>query len=203
MSKFFSEKVYIIPGAKHPFHNKKDAAYYCTENGVDPKLVEVYDSNKEYKRYCVLRELEKQGKITNLRRQVRYLIIPANNEYHTEVKQVKSYDVYSDTNQTDKSIGITFQSFQKKKDAIEFCHNEHIPLKNINTEIEDKIVVVATLIESAAYYTADYVYNEVLDNGLPSKDIVEDVKSDYTRKQEAYVLRRKLMASIGIRIKET
>lgn len=40
---------------------------------------EVFDSIKEYRRYCELKLLEKAGKISNLRRQVKYELVP--NQY--------------------------------------------------------------------------------------------------------------------------
>ena len=39
-----------------------------------------FDSKKEGRRYSVLRILEKAGKITNLQRQVKYVLIPAQRE---------------------------------------------------------------------------------------------------------------------------
>lgn len=36
-----------------------------------------FDSKKEYRRWTELRILEKSGKITNLRRQVKYVLVPA------------------------------------------------------------------------------------------------------------------------------
>lgn len=39
-----------------------------------------FDSQKEYKRYCELSSLEREGKITNLRRQVKFVLIPAQYE---------------------------------------------------------------------------------------------------------------------------
>lgn len=39
-----------------------------------------FDSQKEYKRWCELRLLEKAGEITNLQRQVKYVLIPAQYE---------------------------------------------------------------------------------------------------------------------------
>ena len=42
---------------------------------------EVFDSAKEYKRYCELLLLERAGEVTNLRRQVKYVLIPAQYEY--------------------------------------------------------------------------------------------------------------------------
>lgn len=38
---------------------------------------EVFDSRKEYYRWCELRLLERAGKITDLQRQVKYVLIPA------------------------------------------------------------------------------------------------------------------------------
>lgn len=41
---------------------------------------EVFDSVKEYRRFCELSLLEKAGKITDLQRQVKYVLIPAQHE---------------------------------------------------------------------------------------------------------------------------
>lgn len=41
---------------------------------------ERFDSKKEYSRWCALRLLERAGKITDLRRQVRYTLIPPQRE---------------------------------------------------------------------------------------------------------------------------
>lgn len=48
------------------YHSKK-----ITRDG------ETFDSQKEYRRWCELRLLERAGKIANLRRQVKYVLIPA------------------------------------------------------------------------------------------------------------------------------
>lgn len=47
------------------YRNKK-----VTVNGIE------FDSKKEAKRYCELLQLEKEGAITNLRMQVKYILIP-------------------------------------------------------------------------------------------------------------------------------
>lgn len=47
-----------------------------------------FDSKKEYARYWDLSELEKQGEITDLQRQVKYVLIPA---------QYETYERYSKT----------------------------------------------------------------------------------------------------------
>ena len=51
---------------------------------------ETYDSQLEYARFIFLSNREKEGEITNLRRQVEYLLIPA--QYGTEIKHLKTKD---------------------------------------------------------------------------------------------------------------
>lgn len=51
------------------YHSKK-----VVKDGV------TFDSQKEYKRFCELSSLEREGKITNLRRQVKFVLIPAQYE---------------------------------------------------------------------------------------------------------------------------
>lgn len=48
-----------------------------TEDGI------VFDSRKEYKRYCELKMMEASGVITNLQRQVKYILIPCQREPDT------------------------------------------------------------------------------------------------------------------------
>jgi len=55
------------------YGNKK-----ITKNG------EIFDSHKEYRRYCALLLLERAGAITDLRRQVKYVLIPQQREYTGE-----------------------------------------------------------------------------------------------------------------------
>ena len=43
----------------------------------------VFDSMREYRRWCELKLLEKAGEITDLRRQVPYLLIPAQKDERT------------------------------------------------------------------------------------------------------------------------
>lgn len=49
-----------------------------------------YDSQLEFARFLFLSNREKEGEITNLRRQVEYLLIPA--QYGTEIKHLKTKD---------------------------------------------------------------------------------------------------------------
>lgn len=58
---------------KSKYGNKK-----ITVDGI------TFDSKREYNRYCELKLLEKAGEISNLRRQVKFVLIPAQYEKTTE-----------------------------------------------------------------------------------------------------------------------
>ena len=49
---------------------------YGAKKVTDHNTGEVFDSKKEYHRWCELRLLERAGKITDLQRQVKYELIP-------------------------------------------------------------------------------------------------------------------------------
>jgi hypothetical protein len=51
----------------------------------------VFDSRKEYQRWCELSLLEKAGEIHNLQRQVKYVVIPAQKENGKTVERQCSY----------------------------------------------------------------------------------------------------------------
>lgn len=107
-----------------------------------------WDSKKEYRRYLLLSDMEKKGEITDLRRQVKFVLIPS------------LYEI------------------------------EEVQLK---TKIKQKKVCV----ERECSYCADFTYQE---NG---KYIVEDVKSEITRKNSEYIIKRKLMRHVhGLAIRE-
>lgn len=61
-------------GLRRKYGNKK-----ITADG------QVFDSKKEYKRFCELSLLERAGEITNLQKQVPYLLIPEQRAPSTEV----------------------------------------------------------------------------------------------------------------------
>lgn len=62
------------------------------------------------------------------------------------------------------------------------------------------LVIEATDTTNAAYYDADFVYFLKGED----REIVEDVKSEKTRKLPTYILKKKLMKTVhGIDIKET
>jgi hypothetical protein len=55
---------------KSKYHNKK-----ITRDG------ETFDSIKEYRRFCELSLLAKAGKVTDLKRQVKFVLIPAQYDF--------------------------------------------------------------------------------------------------------------------------
>lgn len=189
--KFGNTKVYVVPGTQHRFRTEHDARYYCEQNNVDFATVEKYDSKKEYDRWLELQMLEKGGVISDLRRQVEYEIIPAHNETRmVKLKLVKKWLVLES-----ETYGVYFPT---KKEATEYCKSKGISTKYISSLVENEPVYKTVCIEKNAVYTADFVY---IENG---DTVVEDVKSDITRKEADYVLRRKLMLHVyGVRIKET
>lgn len=58
---------------------------YGAKKIKDPFTGDVFDSKKEYNRWCNLRLLERAGKITDLNRQVTFELIPTQREESTEV----------------------------------------------------------------------------------------------------------------------
>ena len=50
---------------------------YGAKKITDPATGFVFDSKKEYYRWCDLRLMERAGKISDLQRQIKYLLIPA------------------------------------------------------------------------------------------------------------------------------
>ena len=185
-NKFFAKKVYIVPGNAHRFRTEHDAVYYCNQNGIDTKNIEKYDSTKEYDRWLELQRMEADGKISNLKRQVEYEIIPA----HVETVHVR-----------DKAVNYWHAGivhFPTKKEAEAHCRENGIPLTSITKSVFYEPVYKDVVIEQNAVYTADFVY---IEDGVK---VVEDCKSEYTRKEADYILRRKLMLHVhNIRILET
>lgn len=190
--KFGNQKLYVIPGTSHRFRTEHDARFYCDEHGIDFADVEKYDSTKEYNRWLELRLAEKAGMVSGLRRQVEYELLPAQYErQYVKDKTVKEYLIPA--NADNEWI------FTSKKAAMEECRSRGIPYKEIVCEERQEAVYKEVCLEKSAVYTADFVYTD--EHG---KEIVEDVKSDITRKEADYVLRRKMMLYFHhIKIKET
>ena len=76
------------------YHNKK-----VVVNG------EKFDSMKEYRRYCELLLLEKGGVISDLKRQVKFVLIPSQKEGKKTIERECSY--YADFIYHDNETGET------------------------------------------------------------------------------------------------
>ena len=187
MAKFFNNPLFFVKGRVNPFHHYRDAVDYCEEKGIDKSTIEKYDSRKEYERWLLLLTLEKQGTIHSLRRQVEYEIIPE----HKNVVQKGTRKV------TTWSVGE--HDFGKKSEAEAYCKNFSISRKTIEKRVVEEPRYKEITKEKAAYYTADFVYVDT----ATGETVVEDVKSEYTRKEKDYILRRKLMLDRhGLEIQE-
>ena len=201
-NKFFAKKVWIVPGNEHRFRSEHDAKYYCEQNGIDFSTVEKYDSIKEYERWLELQELERQGRISELKRQVEFELTPK--QYRREKvreKMVKGYYAYHSTNPFIDAANVESvmeNHFTKKKDAVAYAKAHNIPTKNIATYTFPVPVYKDVTILDRSVYTADFTYIE------DGEFIIEDCKSDYTKKEADYVLRKKfLYYKYRILIRET
>ena len=190
-NKFFAKKVWIVPGNEHRFRSEHDAKYYCEQHGIDFSEVERYDSIKEYERWLELQELERQGKISELKRQVEFELTPK--QYRREKvkeKEEKHYFVPYD--------GPGCSLFYKKKDAVAYAKSKGISAKCVITTTDTVPVYKDVTILDRSVYTADFTYIE------DGEFIIEDCKSDYTKKETDYVLRKKfLFFKYRILIRET
>ena len=193
--KFGNHKVYVVPGSDHRFRSEHDAKFYCEQNGIDYATVDVYDSSKEYERMNALLLLQRAGEISGLRRQVEYELIPAKFEtVRVKDRSVREWRVINPF-----KGGITEHTCGTRKEAEAWCKEHSMPYKFIQSSTHMEPVYKEVCIEQNAVYTADFVYRDK-DGNM----VVEDVKSEITRKEADYVLRRKLMLHVwGIRIKET
>lgn len=188
-NKFHANKVWIVPGNQHKFRSEYDAKYYCQQNGIDFATVEKYDSNREHERWLKLQQMEKDGAISDLRRQVEYEIIPNQYDYIlSKEKPVTDYFVHN---------GMWQAPFKSMKAAREYCKAQGFGYDRITKKERIERKYKKVLAERSLVYTADFVY---LENG---ETIVEDVKSAITIKERDYVIVRKaLRYYLGIKLRE-
>ena len=111
-------------------------------NRVDYVGDKKFDSIKEARYFLFLREQEKNGQISNLRRQVPFTLLPP----------IKGKKV--------------------------------IQLKTKTKEVEYTI-------QDSVRYIADFVYTD-----KQGKEIIVDVKSEATRKDKVYVIKKKMMPTL-------
>lgn len=183
--KYFSKKVYIHPHAPRTFWHRADMDGWCEDHGEDKRLVETFDSVAEYDRWRDLQAQERAGAISALRRQVRYEIIPEHSRWVEDgVRVTALWDI------ADRTYG-------KKKDAVAYCRELGLPQSRIAKREVSELKFRRERLSKAHHYTADFVYMK------DGKEIVEDCKSSYTRKEKDYILRRDLMLEVhGIIIYE-
>ena len=101
--------------------------------------------------------------------------------------------------------------FDSQKEAARFAELQLCVKAGVVRNLERQVrfeLIPAQPGERPAFYTADFRYEELQGpDPMPGGDWVrevEDCKSEATRRNEAYILRRKLMRHVhGIRIRET
>ena len=193
--KFGNQKIYVVPGSDHRFRTEHDAKFYCEQNNIDFATVEKYDSKKEYDRWLELQILQRAGEVSELRRQVEFELIPAKYEtVHVKDKVVRDWLVPVNYGREDNYFVCA-----TRKEAEAYAKEHKCPYKTISYKERVEPVYKEVCVEQNAVYTADFVYRDKNGN-----EIVEDTKSEITRKEADYVLRRKLMLHVhGIRILET
>lgn len=102
---------------------------YGAKKITDPATGYVFDSKKEYHRWCELRLLERAGKITDLKRQVKYELIPKQ-DGERAVFYVADF-VYIDTANgktvVEDTKGVRTDAYKIKRKLMLWVH--HIKIK--------------------------------------------------------------------------
>lgn len=186
MGRIFHTKVYTHPDCPRCFHSLHDMRGWCDDHGAARGLIDTFDSKAEYDRWCWLKSEQDLGRISGLRRQVVYVLCPE--QYTIEPCGEKVVKVW----------WVDGHQFVRKADAQRHCRRQGIALKGITWFEERQVKTRRVLLERAVTYAADFVYRDAA-----GTLVVEDVKSDYTRHEKDYIIKRKLMLHVhGIRIKE-
>ena len=102
------------------YHNRK-----VTQGG------ETFDSVKEYRRFCELRLLERAGAVTDLRRQVKFELIPAQRVDGKVVERACSYVAdftYTENGQqvVEDAKGMRTQEYRLKRKLMLWVHGIRI-----------------------------------------------------------------------------
>ena len=92
---------------------------------------ETFDSQKEYRRFCELRLLERAGAVTDLRRQVKFELIPAQRVDGKVVERACSYVadfVYTENGQqvVEDTKGYRTQEYRLKRKLMLWVHGIQI-----------------------------------------------------------------------------
>lgn len=186
MGRIFTTKVYVHPDAPRTFRTEHDLRGWCLDNGKDPTYIMGFDSHSEYARWLELLDMERRGEISELRRQVEYELTP------DICEQVP------DGFTTLRTWCVDGNRFERKRDAVAYCREHGIRQKDIECVSTKKQRWRKVAEEKASHYTADFVYRRA-----DGTEVVEDVKSSYTRREKDYILRRKFLRwRWGIKIYE-
>lgn len=186
MGRIFHTKVYTHPDCPRCFHSLHDMRGWCDDHGAARGLIDTFDSKAEYDRWCWLKDEQSLGRISGLRRQVVYVLVP---------EQVATVP---DGEKVVKVWWVDGHQFVRKADAQRHCRRQGIALKDITWFEERQVKTRRVVLERTVTYAADFVYKN--EYGVL---VVEDVKSEYTRHEKDYIIKRKLMLHVhGIRIKE-
>lgn len=175
MSRIFKKRVYIHPEAPRHFDSERDARGWCADHGKDPTVIMGFDSTAEWKRWNQLRDMERNGEICDLRRQVPFTLVPK--QTHTELIGKKEVPTYF----------VTGLAFMRKADAQAYCRKHGLPAAAIGKVVNDVPKFKEVVDELPVTYVADFVYYQ------DGEQVVEDCKSDFTRKEKDYIIKRKLM----------
>ena len=105
---------------RNKYHNRK-----VTRDG------ETFDSVKEYRRFCELRLLERAGAVTDLRRQVKFELIPAQRVDDKVVERACSYVAdftYMENGQqvVEDAKGMRTQEYRLKRKLMLWVHGIRI-----------------------------------------------------------------------------
>ena len=176
MSRIWKKRVYLHPDAPRHFLSEHDARGWCTDHGADPTFIVGFDSTAEWNRWKQLKEMEAKGEITELHRQVPFTLIP---------KQVHKEKIGEKLVTTWFACGLPFT---RKSDAVEYCREVKVPTSSVIKVVAPVNRYKEVVDEKPVHYVADFTYR--LKNG---EEVVEDCKSEYTRREKDYIIKRKLM----------
>ncbi len=100
---------------------------------------QTFDSKKEFRRYTELKMLEKAGEIYNLRRQVKYVLIPEQREEPTLITRGKNKGEMKQGKLLEKECAyyadFVYNDFQTDKEIVEDCKGYRTKEFNIKKKL--------------------------------------------------------------------
>jgi len=185
-AKYVRSKIYYFP--EHDIYFDADwyAKQWCEKNGVDPSTVVKFASVAEYIRYMRLRHWENEGRISNLKRHEKFVIVPA--EYETYLAEYRPKTYYY----------VDYTKFDTMRMAVRYCQVFNVPEDQIVSWDEDKPVYKKRRTLPPEKFVADFSYD------TPDKvHVVETVRASHLKDGNDFKLRKRLMRHVlGIDVKE-